>query len=201
MVIKKKQSFFGIKPLKPKKLKDTIITLGASFIKLAQVLATRADFFSADYLDELKELHDKLPPMNKDEFEEIFNIAFTDKCFKSFDKTPIACASIGQVHIGILHDDTKVAVKLRRKGIKNRVSADIKIINFFNFLFNPLFSHYTKNSIEAVIKEFSSMILQEVSLSQELQNLRKFSQTYKDSGVKFPVPYPTLCCDDALGHL
>ena len=54
MVIKKKQSFFGIKPLKPKKLKDTIITLGASFIKLAQVLATRADFFSADYLDELR---------------------------------------------------------------------------------------------------------------------------------------------------
>jgi predicted unusual protein kinase regulating ubiquinone biosynthesis (AarF/ABC1/UbiB family) len=172
--------------------------LGASFIKLAQVLATRADFFSADYLDELKELHDKLPPMNKDEFEEIFNIAFKEDSFKSFDKTPIACASIGQVHIGILHDDTKVAVKLRRKGIKKRVSADIKIINFFNFLFNPLFSHYTKNSIEAVIKEFSSMILQEVSLNQELQNLTKFSQTYKDSGVKFPLAYPTLSCDDAL---
>ena len=198
LVIKKKQSFLGIKPLKPKKLKDTIITLGASFIKLAQVLATRADFFSADYLDELRELHDKLPAMNKDEFVEIFNIAFKEDSFKNFDKTPIACASIGQVHIGILHDDTKVAVKLRRKGIKNRVSADIKIINFFNFLFNPLFSHYTKNSIEAVIKEFSSMILQEVSLSQELQNLTKFSQTYKDSGVKFPVPFPTLCCDDAL---
>lgn len=198
MVIKKKQSFLGIKPLKPKKLKDTIIILGASFIKLAQVLATRADFFSADYLHELRELHDKLPAMNKDEFEEIFNIAFTNNCFKSFDKTPIACASIGQVHIGVLHDDTKVAVKLRRKGIKKRVIADIKIINFFNFLFNPLFSHYTKNSIEAVIKEFSSMILQEVSLNQELQNLTKFSQTYKDIGVKFPHAYPTLCCDDAL---
>lgn len=198
MVIKKKQSFLGIKPLKPKKLKDTIIILGASFIKLAQVLATRADFFSVDYLDELKQLHDKLPAMNKDEFEEIFNISFTDKCFKSFDKTPIACASIGQVHVGFLHDDTKVAVKLRRKGIKKRVIADIKIINFFNFLFNPLFSHYTKNSIEAVIKEFSSMILQEVSLTQELQNLTKFSQTYKNSGVKFPIPFSTLCCDDAL---
>ena len=198
MVIKRKESFLGIKPLKPKKLKDTIITLGASFIKLAQVLATRADFFSADYLDELKELHDKLPPMNNEEFEEIFNIAFDKNSFKSFDKTPIACASIGQVHIAVLNDDTKVAVKLRRKEIKKRVIADIKIINFFNFLFNPLFSHYTKNSIEAVIKEFSSMILQEVSLSQELQNLIKFLHTYKDSGVKFPTPYQNLCCDDAL---
>lgn len=118
LVIKRKESFLGIKPLKPKKLKDTIITLGASFIKLAQVLATRADFFSADYLDELKELHDKLPPMNNEEFEEIFNIAFDKNSFKSFDKTPIACASIGQVHIAVLNDDTKVAVKLRRKEIK-----------------------------------------------------------------------------------
>ena len=198
MVIKRKDSFLGLKPLKPKKLKDTIITLGASFIKLAQVLATRADFFSQEYLDELKELHDKLPPMNKEEFNQIFNIAFKNTTFKSFDTKPIACASIGQVHIAYLNDDTKVAVKLRRKGIKKRVSADIKIINFFNFLFNPLFSHYTKNSIEAVIKEFSSMILQEVSLSQELQNLIKFSTTYKDSGVKFPIPYANLCCDDAL---
>ena len=53
LVIKRKESFLGLKPLKPQKLKDTITTLGASFIKLAQVLATRADFFSSDYLDEL----------------------------------------------------------------------------------------------------------------------------------------------------
>jgi len=188
----------GIKPLNPQKLKQTITTLGASFIKLAQVLATRADFFSQDYLDELKELHDKLPAMSKNEFEEIFNIAFTDQSFKSFDINPIACASIGQVHTAFLHDNTKVAVKLRRKGIKKRVISDIRIINFFNSLFNPLFSFYTKNSIEAVIKEFSSMILQEVSLNQELQNLKKFSFTYKDSGIKFPKAFDNLSCDDAL---
>lgn len=198
LVIKRKESFLGLKPLKPQKLKDTITTLGASFIKLAQVLATRADFFSQEYLDELKELHDKLPPMNNSEFEEVFNKAFENNSFKTFDKTPIACASIGQVHKAVLFDDTKVAVKLRRKGIKKRVIADIKIINIFNFLFNPLFSFYTKNSIEAVIKEFSSMILQEVSLNQELQNLIKFSQMYKDSGIKFPKPFIDLSCDDAL---
>ena len=50
--------------------------------------------------------------------------------FSSFENIPIASASIGQVHIGFLKDGTKVAVKLRRLGIKERVSADIKIINF-----------------------------------------------------------------------
>ena len=198
MVIKKKNSFLFFKPLSAKKLKETTINLGASFIKLAQVLATRADFFSADYLDELKELHDKLPCMSEVDCNTIFYRAFKQNPFSSFDNTPIASASIGQVHVAFLKDGTKVAVKLRRMGIKERVSADIKIINFFNIIFNPLFSHYTKNSIEAVIKEFSSMILQEVSLNHELANLQKFSFTYKDSGIKFPKAYHDICSDDAL---
>ena len=198
MVIKKRPSFLFFKPLSAKKLKETTINLGASFIKLAQVLATRADFFSAEYLEELKELHDQLPCMSKDEYEKVFNKAFKNNPFSSFENTPIASASIGQVHMAYLKSGEKVAVKLLRVGIKNRVKADIKIINFFNTIFKPLFSHYTKNSIEAVVSEFSSMILQEVSLSNELGNLQKFSQTYKDSGVKFPKAFSEFCSDDAL---
>lgn len=198
MVIKRKNSFLFLKPLKPKKLKQTIIHLGASFIKLAQVLATRSDFFSKDYLIELKDLHDQIPPMNDKSFNKIFYKAFNDETFKEFQKNPIASASIGQVHIAYLKNGEKVAVKLRRDGIKKQVLADIKIINFFNFLFKPLFSHYTKNSIEAVIVEFSKMIQEEVSLKKELQNLEKFSHVYSNSKVKFPTPYANLSCDDAI---
>ena len=198
LVIKKRESFLFLKPLNAKALKETTINLGASFIKLAQVLATRADFFSKDYLEELRELHDKLPCMSENECNKIFYRAFKENPFSSFENIPIASASIGQVHIGFLKDGTKVAVKLRRLGIKERVSADIKIINFFNIIFNPLFSHYTKNSIEAVISEFSSMILQEVSLNHELGNLQKFSSTYKDSGIRFPKAFADICSDDAL---
>ena len=198
MVIKKRPSFLFFKPLSGKKLKETTINLGASFIKLAQVLATRADFFSAEYLEELKELHDQLPYMSKDEYEKVFNKAFKINPFSLFENTPIASASIGQVHIAYLKSGEKVAVKLLRVGIKKRVKADIKIINFFNTIFKPLFSHYTKNSIEAVVSEFSSMILQEVSLTHELGNLQKFSQTYKDSGIKFPKAFSEFCSDDAL---
>jgi ubiquinone biosynthesis protein len=197
-VIKKRESFLFFKPLKPKKLKEITINLGASFVKLAQVLATRADFFSADYLDELRELHDQLPAMRKDEYEEIFKKAFETNPFIKFEETPLASASIGQVHVAFLKTNEKVAVKLRRKGIKNRVVADIKIIKIFNTIFKPLFSHHTKNSIEAVISEFSSMILQEVSLTNELSNLQKFSHMYKDSGVNFPKAYAEISSDDAL---
>ena len=198
MVIKRKNSFLGIKPLSPQKLKNIITLLGASFIKLAQVLATRADFFSEDYLDELKQLHDSLPQMNEKDFEIVFNEAFKNNPFSKFEKNAIACASIGQVHIAYLDENKKVAVKLRRLNIKKQVVADIKIISFFNFIFKPLFSYYTKNSIEAVIKEFSSMILQEVSLKQELNNLLKFSKTYENQNIRFPKPYINLCSDDAI---
>ena len=138
MVIKKKPSFLFFKPLSAKKLKEITIILGASFIKLAQVLATRADFFSSDYLDELKELHDQLPSMSQEEYKEIFAIAFPTNPFSVFENKPLASASIGQVHIAYLLNGEKVAVKLRRKGIKSRVMADIRIINFFNTIYQLL---------------------------------------------------------------
>lgn len=102
------------------------------------------------------------------------------------------------MHIAYTHENKKVAVKLRRLNIHSQVMADIKIINGFNTLFKPLFSHYTKNSIEAVISEFAKMIQEEVSLTQELNNLVKFSTVYKDAGVRFPIPFTELCSDDAL---
>lgn len=188
----------GFRPLSPKELKSTIVLLGASFIKLAQVLATRADFFSADYLIELKELHDQIPMMQKRDFDFVFQRAFKPKSFQEFQDIPIASASIGQVHIAILHEGQKVAVKLRRLGIEKQVSVDIVIINFFNKIFRPLFSHTTKNSIEAVISEFSKMIMEEVSLTNELSNLEKFSAVYAKSGIRFPKPFKELCSDDAI---
>lgn len=198
LLIKKRESFFGIKPLSALALKESITYLGASFIKLAQVLATRSDFFDKEYLDELKELHDQLPPMSQKEFDLVYARAFDMQSFLEFESSPIACASIGQVHIAYTHEGEKVAVKLRRNSIKAQVNADIKIISAFNGLFTPLFSHYTKNSIEAVIGEFSKMILQEVSLTQECANLIKFSAVYRESGVRFPTPIVGLCCDDAI---
>ncbi len=198
MLIRKRQKFLFLSPLSPEKLLQHITLLGASFIKLAQVLATRNDFFPPVYLSKLKILHDELPSMDEKTMQRVFDRAFEKDPFYRFDKEPIASASIGQVHEAWLDKDTKVAVKLRREGIEKQVSADIRILTFFNSLFRPLFSHYTKHSIEAVIIEFSSMILKEVSLNQERANLLKFSETYADMDVGFPTPYEKLSSDDAL---
>jgi len=198
LLIKKKSRFFGVRPLSPQKLASTITQLGASFIKLAQVLATRNDFFDAEYLSALKTLHDDLPPMSQKEYERVMHRAFPILPFVRFNPTPIASASIGQVHEAWLDEETKVAVKLRREGIEKRVRADIRIVSFFNRIFRPLFSHTTRHSVESVIVEFSVMIVQECSMNQERSNLEKFSHLYASSGVIFPRAYPKYSCDDAL---
>ncbi len=198
LLIKKRARFLMLRPLSPQRLVERIGALGASFIKLAQVLATRNDFFPPDYLEALRKLHDELPPMDPQEMQEVFARAFAENPFVRFEREPIASASIGQVHAAWLADGTKVAVKLRRSGIVRQVHADIRILEGFNRLFRPLFSHYTKHSVEAVIAEFSAMIVKEVRLDQERTNLHKFSEVYADMGVRFPVAYDALSSDDAL---
>lgn len=188
-----------IKPLSPDSLTQCVVQLGSGFIKLAQVLATRADFFSQEYLDALKALHDNTPPMSQKDFEEVYLKAFeVTQPFESFNTTPIASASIGQVHEAKLFTGEKVAIKLKKAGIVKQVHADIKILKGINFLFRPLFSTQTKNSIEAVIVEFSSMILKEVDFSCELSNIQLFWKTYSNPRVSFPLPYPQYCSADAI---
>ncbi|MGE4265879.1 MAG: ABC1 kinase family protein [Deferribacterales bacterium] len=199
LIIRGSKSFLFVKPLPPEKLKSKINSLGASFIKLAQVLATRADFFPDSYLFYLRQLHDEISPMSKSDFEKIYERAFGGRvCFKEFDKKPIASASIGQVHKAKLIDGTEVAVKLRRYDIENVIRADINILAFFQKLFKPMFSENTKNSLESVISEFSRMIMKEVDLNIEMLNLQKFHDLYPDNGVRFPIGYPECSCADAM---
>jgi len=199
LLIRRRERLGWYRPLEPEALRRRITELGTSFIKLAQVLATRADFFDDRYLEELRQLHDEIPPMGPEEFARVYRRAFGEgDPFDSFDEEPIASASIGQVHRARLRDGTPVAVKLRRDGVERQVEADLRILEFFNRLFRPLFSHYTRNSVDAVIAEFGEMIRKEVDLATERSNLKRFSATYAHSGVRFPKAYEEYSSSEAL---
>jgi predicted unusual protein kinase regulating ubiquinone biosynthesis (AarF/ABC1/UbiB family) len=188
------------RPLGPEELVLNIRSLGASFLKLAQVLATRADFFDQNYLQVLRQLHDKMPEMSERHRRLAFNRAFPDPTiFAEFTDQPLASASIGQVHQARLRESGEVvAVKLLRVNIQFKVRIDIFLLNFFLRLFRPLFTDQTRHSIESVLRSFTQVILQEVSMVQELTNLEHFSQVYAGSGIRFPVPYKEFCSDTAL---
>jgi len=187
-------------PLSPDGLVENIRSLGASFLKLAQVLATRADFFDQVYLQALRQLHDKMPAMSAKNRQRAFRRAFPDpEVFAWFDEQPIASASIGQVHRAQLKKTGQtVAVKLLRENIQFKVRIDILLLKNFLRVFRPLFTDQTRHSIESVLQAFSRVILQEVSMLQELANLEHFSQVYAESGIRFPQPYQEYCSDTAL---
>jgi ubiquinone biosynthesis protein len=188
------------RPLGPEELVVNIRSLGASFLKLAQVLATRADFFNQNYLQALRQLHDKMPAMSDRDRQRAFKRAFPDpSVFAEFTEQPLASASIGQVHQARLKDSREiVAVKLLRENIQFKVKVDIFLLNLFLRIFRPLFTDQTRHSIESVLRAFTGVILQEVSMSRELANLEHFSQVYESSGIRFPVPYKAYCSDAAL---
>ena len=186
-------------PLEPAPLVSAIERLGASFIKLAQVLATRSDYFDSGYLEKLRQLHDQLPAMIDGDFQVVFVRAFgLGECFSSFEQPPLACASIGQVHRAWLNSGQLVAVKLRRNRIERVVREDIRLLGWFLFFLRPLFSEYTRNSIESVLTAFRRTILQEVDMLAELSNLESFRNAYPASGIRLPLPYRDYCSPDAL---
>ncbi|MBD1399935.1 AarF/UbiB family protein [Pelovirga terrestris] len=200
LLFRRRSRWWWWRPLSPDQLVDTVRMLGASFVKLAQVLATRADFFDEDYLVALRQLHDRMPAMTTTDRTRVFRRAFDDPdVFDYFDQQPLASASIGQVHRARLRaNGQEVAVKLLRWNIRVQVQVDIVLLNLFLRLFRPLFTDQTRHSIESVLAAFTRVIRQEVSMTQELANLELFSQTYSDAGVRFPVPVKALSSDDAL---
>lgn len=200
LLFRRRQRWLLWKPLSPQALVENIRSLGASFLKLAQVLATRADFFDAEYLQALRQLHDRMPAMSDKNRQRAFRRAFPDpRVFARFEEQPLASASIGQVHKAILQTTGEtVAVKLLRENIQFQVRVDILLLNLFLKIFRPLFTDQTRHSIESVLQAFTKVILQEVSMRQELANLEHFSQVYAESGVRFPIPHPDYCSDSAL---
>jgi ubiquinone biosynthesis protein len=117
--------------LAPHRVLKVFEELGGSFIKLGQLLSLRPDLIPAEYCEELSKLQDKVPSFPGKEAVQIIEAELKKpitKLFSEFNETPIAAASMGQVHLATLKDGTKVAVKVQRPGIQENVAADIKLL-------------------------------------------------------------------------
>ena len=106
---------------------------GPSFIKLGQALSTRSDLLGEELSEDLSSLQDNLPPFSSTEAHQTIEDelgASVDELFAAFDDTPIAAASIAQVHFAETHDGRKVAVKILRPGIEEKFDADVDLLRW-----------------------------------------------------------------------
>ena len=112
-------------------LADKLESMGPTFIKLGQLLSTRSDLLPPVYLSALARLQDDVEPVPFEQIEETVTSeigARISKAFVSFDATPAASASLGQVHHAVLRNGRRVAVKVQRPGVRKQVVEDMEVI-------------------------------------------------------------------------
>ena len=112
-------------------IRENFLELGPTFIKLGQLFSTRADLFPAEYVEELSKLQDRVPAFSYEQIEEIIETDLgkpVSQLFHSFDPTPLAAASLGQVHKAKLHSGEEVVVKVQRPGLKQLFTVDLVIL-------------------------------------------------------------------------
>src|SRR5215210_8638891 len=119
-------------PAKMEELATDVERMGPTFIKLAQLLSTRADLLPQPYIEALTRLQDKVEPFPFTEVEQIVANELgvrISKAFSHFESKPIAAASLGQVHRAALRDGREVVVKVQRPGIREEMSKDMDVLS------------------------------------------------------------------------
>jgi ubiquinone biosynthesis protein len=187
---------------RPERFRMALEELGPTFIKLGQVLSTRPDLISAEYLNELAELQDNVPPFSFAEVEDIF-LAETGKkpneLFEKFEEQPIAAASIGQVHRGRMQDGNEVVVKVQRPDIEKTIAVDLEILAYLATLMEQYLEELQGHQPSAVVDEFARSLSLEIDYRVELANIQRFARQFKgNTTIYVPLVYSDLSTERIL---
>ncbi|CAN0912063.1 Protein ACTIVITY OF BC1 COMPLEX KINASE 8, chloroplastic [Linum grandiflorum] len=164
-------------------LKESILRLGPTFIKIGQQFSTRVDILAQEYVDQLSELQDQVPPFPSETALSIVEEelgAPVEDIFDRFDYEPIAAASLGQVHRARLKGQ-EVVLKVQRPGLKDLFDIDLK-----NLRVDPK-SDGAKRDWVAIYDECANVLYQEIDYTKEAANAEQFANNFKDMAyVKVP---------------
>src|SRR5450759_3805633 len=158
----------------PKEVRGTLEELGLTFLKFGQVLAMRRDLLPAAYIDELELLHDNLPAMGIDvvraTVEGELGAPLTE-LFSAFSETPLAAATIAQVHEATMQDGRHVAVKVQRPGLKAMIATDIAALTYLVALGESLLPRLRALDLPVVVREFANSLNRETDFSREARSM------------------------------
>lgn len=185
----------------PERIRLAMQDLGPTYVKLGQMCSNRTDIFPEDIIAEFQKLQDDVEPEKIDIYAKIkteLNIEPLEY-FKEIDEMPMASASMGQVYKGILKDGTEVVIKVRREGIKEIVASDLSMMRDLAAYFERTNEEIKKMNVSYIINSFGNSITKELSFRNELSNMEKFANNFKnDKRIHVPVPYRELSNDNIL---
>lgn len=167
--------------------------LGPTFVKLGQVLATRPDIFPPHWIAEFAKLQDQVPPVPFEELLPDLEKALGKspfEVFKDFQTEPIAGASIAQVHLAKLQDDTPVVLKIRRPNVQESIDADLRLLSHLGRLIESEMPEAKRFQPGKIIGQFSKSLKRELDLAMEGRNTERFGRNFADDkNVKFAKIY------------
>lgn len=167
----------------PRRLLGALQELGPTFVKLGQILSTRPDLLPRDYIEELEKLQDTVPPFPFPQVEELLERELGlpwSEIFASLSPSPLASASIGQVHLAQLKSGETVVVKVQRPGVERIIEVDLEILFDLARVLETRTAWGKQYGLVSIVEEFSRSLSAELDYSQEGRNADRMAGLFKD---------------------
>src|SRR3989338_5363926 len=193
---------FAPNPSMPRALRLSMEDIGATFIKLGQLLSLRPDLIPKEYCKEFSLLQDDVRPIPFKDIKQIVEAELKkpiNEIFIYFNETPLASASIGQVHKAKLKNNDIVAIKVQRPNIKELFDADIDILYHIAALIEHHFPHFNEIKAADIVKEFERYTKNELDYTLEAGNIDIFYNNFRrNKMIKIPKVYWELTTQKVL---
>lgn len=170
-------------------LREKMIEQRGVFIKIGQFLSSRVDLLPEEYTGELSKLQDQVPPAPFEEIRKrlIEELGPIEDVFSRFDETPIASASLGQVHSACLRDGDCIVVKVQYPGIEQVIAADMRTIKVIMRILRML---YSQVNLDVIYAEFSRIVMEELDYLREGKNAETFARNFSgNQRIRIPIVY------------
>ncbi|MDR4497764.1 MAG: AarF/UbiB family protein [Candidatus Scalindua sp.] len=180
----------------PVRARKVLEELGPAFIKLGQILSTRPDVIPLEFCKEFEKLQDKVPSFDFKKVEEVIRSELkkpVDEIFNNFSHTPVAAASLSQVHYAELKTGENVVVKVQRPDIRKVIIKDLKILDGLAKLIEKHIEESRIYSPVGIVNEFQETILKEMDFNAEAAHIARFQLNFKDTDTVYvPKVYHTV---------
>jgi ubiquinone biosynthesis protein len=175
-------------PSYPVRMRQALEELGPIFIKFGQILSTRRDLLPREFADEFARLQDAVPPFPgaqaRAQIEKAFGCPIEER-LDEFDETPIASASVAQVHGARLKDGRQVVVKVLRPGIERTIRRDVGLLQLIAGLANRYWGEAKRLRPLDVVEDYKKTILDELDLQREAANASQLRRNWEGSDILF----------------
>lgn len=187
---------------KAEELAADLERLGPTFIKLGQLLSTRADLLPPPYLDALTRLQDRIEPFSYEEVDRIVNSEIgvrLSKAFAEFDPEPIGSASLAQVHRARMRDGREVVVKVQRPNIREQIVEDLEALCQIAQFLDAHTELGKRYDFENMLNGLRTSLLRELDFKLEASNLITFSENLREfEQIVVPEPVDDFCTSRVL---